>query len=65
MPNPAAKYCTDQGFESEIRTADDGSQYGVCKFTDGTECDEWAYQRGECKQGDYKVAPTPTPSTTD
>ena len=48
MPNPAAAYCQQQGYTSEIRTAADGSQSGVCKFPDGTECDEWAYFRQEC-----------------
>jgi len=51
IANPAAKYCEDQGFTREIRTSADGSQYGVCKFADGSECDEWAYFRGECKAG--------------
>jgi inhibitor of cysteine peptidase len=50
-PNPAAKYCIDQGYTSEIRTAADGSQNGVCKFPNGSTCDEWAYYRGECKEG--------------
>jgi len=49
MPNPASAFCEDQGFRLEIRTASDGSQNGVCIFPDGTECDEWAYFRGECK----------------
>jgi len=48
MPNPAALYCEQQGYTSEIRTAADGSQYGVCIFPDGSECDEWAFYRGEC-----------------
>lgn len=68
IANPAAKNCVDQGFENEIRTATDGSQYGVCKFPDGSECEEWAYFRGECKQGDHTVAPAPdlnAASTTD
>ncbi len=52
MPNPAAAYCKQQGFQSEIRTAADGSQSGVCIFTDGSECDDWAYLRGECAIGD-------------
>jgi putative hemolysin len=51
MPNPAAVYCEQQGYTSEIRTAADGSQYGICKFPDGSECDEWAYFRGECAPG--------------
>lgn len=48
MPNPASVYCEGQGNKLEIRTATDGSQSGVCIFPDGSECDEWAYFRGEC-----------------
>ena len=48
MPNPASVYCTQQGNKLEIRTADDGSQSGICIFPDGSACDEWAYYRGEC-----------------
>jgi len=48
MPNPASAFCVEQGYKSEIRTAADGSQSGVCIFPDGTECDEWAFFRGEC-----------------
>ncbi len=48
MPNPASVYCEQQGYTLEIRTASDGSQSGVCIFSDGSECDEWAYYRREC-----------------
>ncbi|MBN2556167.1 MAG: DUF333 domain-containing protein [Anaerolineales bacterium] len=48
LPNPASVYCRDNGYALEIRTAEDGSQYGVCIFPDGSECEEWAYYRGEC-----------------
>jgi putative hemolysin len=48
MPNPASVYCEQNGNKLEIRTADDGSQSGVCVFPDGSTCDEWAYYRGEC-----------------
>lgn len=51
ISNPAAKYCIEQGFKSEIRTAADGSQYGVCTFPNGSACDEWKYFRDECKAG--------------
>ncbi len=51
MPNPAAVYCKDQGYEYEIRTDENGGQYGVCIFPDGSECDEWAYYEGECEPG--------------
>jgi putative hemolysin len=48
IPNPASVYCEAQGYRSEIRTADDGSQTGYCIFPDGSECDEWMNYRGEC-----------------
>ena len=48
LPNPASKYCVDQGYELEIRTDEAGNQYGVCIFPDGSECEEWEYFRGEC-----------------
>ena len=51
MPNPASVYCEQNGGKLEIRTAADGGQSGVCVFADGSECDEWAYMRGECKPG--------------
>jgi hypothetical protein len=57
MANPASVYCQQQGYQVEIRTASDGSQYGVCIFPDRSECDEWAFFRGEC--GQDKVTPTP------
>ncbi len=48
MPNPASVFCVENGGTLEIRTAADGSQSGVCVFTDGSECEEWAFFRGEC-----------------
>ncbi|GEM_PF-323582 len=51
LPNPASKFCQDQGYKLEIRTAADGSQTGYCLFPDGTECEEWAFYRGECGPG--------------
>ncbi|NTU56079.1 MAG: DUF333 domain-containing protein [Anaerolineales bacterium] len=57
IPNPASVYCVDRGFKSEIRTATDGSQSGVCIFPDGSECDEWAYFRGECGPANQPVTP--------
>lgn len=52
MPNPASVFCQENGGTLEIRTAEDGSQSGICVFPDGSECDEWAFYRGECKPGD-------------
>lgn len=49
LANPASVYCEEQGGRVEIRTAEDGSQFGVCVFPDGSECEEWAfYEHGAC-----------------
>lgn len=48
LANPASVYCENQGHRLEIRTDDQGNQYGVCIFEDGSECEEWAFFRGEC-----------------
>lgn len=48
VPNPASLYCQQNGYQNEIRTAGDGSQSGFCVFSDGSECEEWAYFRGVC-----------------
>lgn len=60
MPNPASLFCEQQGNRLEIRTAADGSQSGACIFPDGSECDEWAYYRGECGPANQS-APTAGP----
>ncbi|MCX6764082.1 MAG: DUF333 domain-containing protein [Candidatus Moranbacteria bacterium] len=49
IANPASVYCEQNGGKLEIQTASDGGQNGICKFPDGSQCDEWAYYRGECK----------------
>ena len=41
IPDPSAVYCTEQGYEFEVRTNPDGGQYGVCIFPDSSECDAW------------------------
>jgi len=50
LPNPASVYCEEQGGKLEIREGEDG-QYGICVFDDGSECEEWAFYRGECAPG--------------
>ncbi len=65
LPNPASVYCEDQGYSLEIRTAEDGSQSGFCIFPNGSECDEWAYYRGECgpsNQSESPNSPTAIPT---
>ena len=50
LPNPASQFCVDQGYELEMRTDANGTA-GYCLFPDGTECEEWAFFRGECALG--------------
>jgi putative hemolysin len=48
LANPASTYCLEQGYSLEILEDEDGNQYGMCAFSDGSQCEEWAYFRGEC-----------------
>jgi len=50
IANPSATYCIGQNLTYETRTDANGSQYGVCLFPNGKECDAWAYYRGECNE---------------
>jgi len=52
LANPASVFCVEQGGQSEIRTADDGSQSGICILPDGTEVDEWDYYREHHPEAD-------------
>ena len=45
MPNPAAVYCTEQGWESVINEDEEWNQYWVCRLADWSEVDEWEYYR--------------------
>ncbi|MEM4245451.1 MAG: DUF333 domain-containing protein [Candidatus Nanoarchaeia archaeon] len=56
ITNPASKYCVDQGYDWSIVKDAGGNEYGVCKFPDGSECEEWDYYNGKCKPGDSKIA---------
>ena len=49
IANPASTYCVEQWWEVEIKENEDGSQYGMCKFKDGTEVEEWEYFRANHK----------------
>jgi len=54
IANPASVNCLDRGGVEENRTDSTGGQYGVCKFSDGSDCDSWKFFRGECNVGDSK-----------
>jgi len=59
MPNPASVFCEENGGKLEISADESGAQFGVCIFDDGSECDEWAFFRGECKPGDSLKSEAP------
>jgi putative hemolysin len=50
IANPASENCVKQGGTLEIRM-EAGGEVGYCHFADGSECEEWAFMRGECKPG--------------
>lgn len=65
MANPASVSCGKIGGKTEIKTSADGGQYGMCTFTNGTSCEEWALFRGEgCKAGVTVAATTAATATT-
>lgn len=51
LANPASVFCEENGGTLEIRDEAEG-QVGYCVFPDGSECEEWAYYRGECAPGE-------------
>jgi len=58
MPNPASVYCAQKGGKLAFRQDVAGGVAGICVFSDGSECDEWAYYRGECQPGASSSATT-------
>ena len=54
LANPASVYCEEQGGTLRMEENEAG-QYGVCTLPDGTECEEWAYYRGECPEEEVEI----------
>ena len=50
LANPSAVLCISKNYTYLTRKNPDGSEYGVCIFPGGKECDAWAYFRGECNE---------------
>lgn len=53
IANPSSIYCIQNGGIYEIVNFTDGSQGGICLFSDASECDAWAYYRHECSSGNF------------
>ena len=56
-PNPASKYCVDQGGESKIKKDENWGEYGIC-LIDGKEVDEWEYYRAAVGKANEEMAKT-------
>lgn len=65
LANPASVYCEQNGGRLDLRQDASGGVAGVCVFPDGSECDEWAYLRGECKPAEPSATQTPESAPTE
>jgi len=48
LANPASVHCLENDGELEMRE-EEGGTAGYCLFEDGSECEEWAFFRDECR----------------
>lgn len=48
-PNPASKYCVDNGGKIIMKKDSEGNTFGICKLKNGEEVDEWEYFRENSK----------------
>ena len=62
IANPASENCVNKGGTLTIQKTGDGSEYGVCTFTDNMQCEEWAMFRGDCPVGGIKITGYVTPA---
>ena len=61
LANPASENCVANGGRLVIETAGDGGEFGVCRFEDNRQCEEWALLRGACPVGGIRVTGYATP----
>jgi putative hemolysin len=55
IPNPASVFCEKNKGRLDFREDEQGGTQGFCLFADGSECEEWAYFRGECAPASQKT----------
>ncbi len=55
IANPASVFCEKNGGRLEFRQDAQNGTTGICVLADKSECEEWAYYRGECKPGDKPI----------
>jgi len=47
LANPATVYCEELGYDYQIKTDENGNQYGVCIPSNEVEYEEWAFLKGK------------------
>jgi putative hemolysin/membrane-bound inhibitor of C-type lysozyme len=62
LANPASQHCLAQGGSLLIESDGSGGQFGVCRFDDNRQCEEWALLRGDCPAGGVRLAGYVTPA---
>lgn len=60
--NPASLNCKKAGGTLLILKRGDGGEYGICRFKDGRECEEWAMFLSFCPVGGISVADIADPA---
>ena len=48
LANPASVYCIKNNGEHKTIKDDKGNEIGICVFSNGKECNEWEFYRGNC-----------------
>jgi putative hemolysin len=62
LANPASQNCVAKGGALSIEKNGSGGEYGLCRFADNRQCEEWAMFRGECPVGGLRVTGYVTPA---
>lgn len=60
--NPASTYCVAQGGQLAFEKDGSGGRFGICRFADNRQCEEWALLRGECPAGGIRATGYATPA---
>jgi putative hemolysin len=60
IANPASTNCVKLGGNLVTKARGDGGQYSICRFNDGSACEEWALMRGDCQSGNVSITGTST-----
>ena len=55
IANPASENCIQRGGTLSVEKRGDGGEFGICRFEDNRQCEEWALLRGDCPVGGLKV----------